>query len=52
MPPRHFWWLVETLDQEAKAKRGGGGLDEDTKAQLMHMINKAKKADAAKKAEA
>jgi len=42
MPPRHFWWLVETLDDGAKSKRGGGALSEQDKAQMLRMIQDAK----------
>lgn len=42
MPPRHFWWLVETLDEGGNAKRKAGLSDQD-KAQLMRLLHDAQK---------
>jgi len=39
MPPRHFWWLAETLGGSTKRK----GLDDDTRAQLQHLLRNAEK---------
>jgi hypothetical protein len=33
MPPRHFWWLVETL--QPKKTGGGKGLSEETKRDIL-----------------
>lgn len=42
MPPRHFWWLCETLDEGADTKRGGADLTEQDKAQMARLIQDAK----------
>ncbi|NBW12556.1 MAG: hypothetical protein EBR82_31475 [Caulobacteraceae bacterium] len=42
MPPRHFWWLLETLEEGTKPEPGGS-LGADEKAQLMHMLREARK---------
>jgi hypothetical protein len=39
MPPRHFWWLCETLEEGTKRK----GLDDDTRAQLQRLLDNAVK---------
>ena len=39
MPPRHFWWLAESLQGPAKRK----GLDDDTRAQLQRLLRNAEK---------
>lgn len=39
MPPRHFWWLCETLEDKTKRK----GLDGETKAQLKRLLEDAQK---------
>lgn len=39
MPPRHFWWLCETLEEGAKRK----GLSNDERSQLMRLYDDAKK---------
>jgi hypothetical protein len=39
MPPRHFWWLCETLEDGTKRK----GLNADDRAQMSRMIEDAKK---------
>jgi hypothetical protein len=43
MPPRHFWWLAETLDEGKSTKRGGAGLDDETRAQLKRLLEDAQK---------
>lgn len=42
MPPRHFWWLVETLDQGGGAKRGAG-FTETERAQMLRLLEDAQK---------
>ena len=39
MPPRHFWWLAESLQEPAKRK----GLDADERAQMLRLIDDANK---------
>jgi hypothetical protein len=39
MPPRHFWWLCETLDGSTKRK----GLSNDDRAQMLRLIDDANK---------
>lgn len=41
MPPRHFWWMAETLQEPAKRK----GLDADERAQLLRLMEKSGKAN-------
>lgn len=40
MVPRHFWWLVETL-----AKQQGAGLGPDERAEMLDLLQKAKRGD-------
>jgi len=39
MPPRHFWWLCETLEEPTKRK----GFDADERAQLKRLLEDAEK---------
>jgi len=39
MPPRHFWWLCETLGETTKRK----GLNADERAQMLRLIDDANK---------
>jgi len=38
MPPRHFWWLCETLGESTERK----GLSEDDRAQMLRLMDDAK----------
>lgn len=39
MPPRHFWWLMETLEEGTKRK----GLTADERAQMLRLLEDAQK---------
>lgn len=39
MPPRHFWWLAETLQEPTKR----AGLDADDRARLLRLMDKPRK---------
>ena len=39
MPPRHFWWLVESLEERPKRK----GLSNDDRAQMLRLLEDAQK---------
>jgi hypothetical protein len=39
MPPRHFWWLCETLEEGTKRK----GLSADDRAQMLRLLDNAVK---------
>ncbi|HCZ00180.1 MAG TPA: hypothetical protein DHV56_09325 [Rhodobacter sp.] len=41
MPPRHFWWLCETLEDGTKRETGLGA---DDRAQLLRLLKQSKKA--------
>jgi hypothetical protein len=40
MPPRHFWWLAETLTE-----RPGVSLDDDDKKEMLDLLRRAKRGD-------
>ena len=40
MPPRHFWWLLETLEEGTKRK---GSITQDERAQMLRLLDDAKK---------
>ena len=39
MPPRHFWWLAETLEEPTKR---GPSIGETDRNQMLAMLRKAK----------
>ena len=41
MKPRHFWWLVETLEKRS----GGPSIDDQTREALLDVIERAERGE-------
>lgn len=39
MPPRHFWWLCETLEEKTKRK----GFDDEERAHMLRLLENAQR---------